>query len=264
MGRCLIQPILGIVRHLRGSETSVTTAPTETDGAIYGITGAIDRLQRLAMAIRQSPRTNEVERVRNFASKQPPDGFYNIILARIQYLFPEAERTLQVQLAESIIYRRHRLLWNRRHSKKLRRQRKQEAEEQSPKDEVRKRVAQARFNQNLPSDRPQRPFSGAMTESILSSTQISQRPLSQSWNKPPLRVPDAGGQEENRSTRSTNPHPRGQYPNRPPGTAGETKIICHYCLAEVDVPPAATTKWKDKLWRLATHLMINIKLQRSE
>ncbi len=36
-----------------------------------------------------------------------------------RFLFPAAEETLRTQLAKSVIYRRHRLLYNRRHAQKL-------------------------------------------------------------------------------------------------------------------------------------------------
>ncbi|KAJ2987333.1 hypothetical protein NUW58_g4567 [Xylaria curta] len=238
-----------IIRHSRGSASSITIIPPENDGAMYGISGAIDRLQRLAMAIRQSPRTDEVDRVRNFASKQPADGFYNIVLAMIQFLFGDAERALQNQLAETITYRRHRLLWNRRHSKKLGRQRKEKEEAQPLKKKQHKPVLEPELGQNSRTSSQPRFFSGAQTGSILSSTQFSQRPLGRILDKNLLRVQGASQQEENRSVRSSNPPPKAQYPERPPVAAGETKVMCQYCLTGIEIPITASEKLKDTIWR---------------
>ncbi|KAI3320651.1 hypothetical protein HD806DRAFT_505789 [Xylariaceae sp. AK1471] len=238
-----------IIRHAFSSTTSVATGPTENDGAMYGITGAINRLHRLAMAIRQSPRTDEVERVRNFASKQPPNGFYNIILVMIQYLFPDVEKTLRVQLAESIIYRRHRLLWNRRHSKKLGRQRREKEEDQPSKKKQDEPVTQPKFSQSLRASPQQRSSSRVKAKSILSSTQFTRRPLGQVMNRTLLRVQDVSQQEDTRTGRSSNPPPTAQYPDRPPVTAGETKAMCQYCLTEIEIPLAASDKMKETLWR---------------
>lgn len=108
-----------------------------TDGAIIGITGSIDRLSRLALMIRASSKTDEVDRVRRWSQNQKPDGFGEVILAMIKHrfsseIFSMAE-SLQVQLATSIVYRRNRLLYQTRHESKLRADRnKENISESSP------------------------------------------------------------------------------------------------------------------------------------
>ncbi|OCK87155.1 uncharacterized protein K441DRAFT_595416, partial [Cenococcum geophilum 1.58] len=148
----LMLAMLRVLRRNLERGNNTIRADNETvmiDGAIYGMTGAIDRLHRLATAIRQSPRTDEVERVLNFASKREPDGFSTFILAMIQYLFPDAEETLQTQLTESIIYRRNRLLWSLKHSKKLRYQRKDDEANEPVKEKTPAAIVLSEFNSSL-------------------------------------------------------------------------------------------------------------------
>ena len=219
---------------------------------MYGIIGAIDRLHRLAVAIRQSPMTDEVDRVRNFASKERPNGFPSIVSAMMQFLFPDTERTLQVLLVESIVYRRHRMLWSRRHSKKLRQQRRTEEDIQSVREGIATPRAERFSSENI-LDRGAQPQLPPQTEmqSVYSSTQPSKRLLGQ-IHKSLLRVQQEGQREDVRSARSSNPPPRAQYPELPSIPMGETKVSCQYCLNDIEIPPDATRTEKETLWMFVT------------
>jgi len=93
---------------------------TSIEAAIMnGIYGAIDRLDRLGLAIRQAPRTDEQARIQKFAKMHESDGFSVVVSELVQRSFPLAEQSLRTQLVESIPYRRYRLLWDLRHSRKL-------------------------------------------------------------------------------------------------------------------------------------------------
>ncbi|KAG4444052.1 hypothetical protein IFR05_000512 [Cadophora sp. M221] len=93
----------------------------ETIGALYGIVGSIDRLHRLAVRIRTSSKDNQTleERVTNFAKQLLPDGFKNAVYHILKYKFPKAEEELIMKLTKSIVFRRHRLMYQRHHYKKL-------------------------------------------------------------------------------------------------------------------------------------------------
>ncbi|KAK1763246.1 hypothetical protein QBC33DRAFT_248359 [Phialemonium atrogriseum] len=93
----------------------------EAKGALYGIVGSIDRLHRLAVRIRTSSRDDQKleERVAEFAKKLMPDGFGDIVWLILKYKFPKANEGLIEKLTKSIVFRRHRLLYQRHHYKKL-------------------------------------------------------------------------------------------------------------------------------------------------
>ncbi|KAL8375693.1 hypothetical protein RB595_007010 [Gaeumannomyces hyphopodioides] len=241
----------GLVHHARGRPANADMGAVEGDGAMYGIIGAVDRLHRLAVTIRQSPRADEVERVRNFASKQNPDGFPDTLSAIMQFLFPDAETTLQAQLVESIVYRRHRMLWSRRHSKKLGQQRKPE-EDSGPKEKktAKPRAEKQSFRQTVSAYDAQR--GEAETESVYSSTLASRRPGP--VHDRLLRVQQESQHEDHRSARSSNPPPRAQYPELP---AHEARISCPYCLSDIEFPPNAAPGKKKALW--IEHLIADLR-----
>ncbi|CZR58460.1 uncharacterized protein PAC_08352 [Phialocephala subalpina] len=93
--------------------------PTEPTGATYGIDGSIDRLHRLAVRIRQSSKDGLPERVRTFAKKLPSDDSEAIIREIIRFKYPQVNEELLTHLTRTVIYRRHRLMYIRRHQGKL-------------------------------------------------------------------------------------------------------------------------------------------------
>ncbi|KAM0549948.1 hypothetical protein ACHAPJ_009195 [Fusarium lateritium] len=239
----------GIALH----ETLETTGSekVEQDAAMYGIHGAVSRLQRLAMTIREAPKNDEVEevkRVRNFVSKRNPDGFSEVMTAMVQFLFPDIEKTFQSQLIDSITYRRHRLLWRRRHSQKLRHERQDKDADQA---EVETRNIPSRHSQaKIRSEGKKAGFRHPGPETVFSSTLPSQQLPKRSINKNLSRVQkDHQNQQEARSARSSNPPPRAIYPDRPQVSVDVPKVICKYCLEEVDMPPEATDQERDVIWR---------------
>ncbi|KAL2670054.1 hypothetical protein Neosp_014935 [[Neocosmospora] mangrovei] len=87
---------------------------------------AIDRLQRLAAIIRRSSTSTLSSRVKTFAVKSDVaenTEFNRLIRLRIKGVLPGISESLAGQLLESISHRRHRLLYQRRHQKKLGRHR---------------------------------------------------------------------------------------------------------------------------------------------
>src|SRR3569833_3335661 len=115
------------------SGSSADAVVAEEDRVMYGISGSIDRLHRLAIAIRRPLRTDEVERVETFAEKRDPDDFDKVIAAIIDFLFgAHAPQPLRDQLTRSILYRRTRLLYQRKHQAKLEKERPTEATHDFP------------------------------------------------------------------------------------------------------------------------------------
>ncbi|KAI8634154.1 hypothetical protein F5Y19DRAFT_412147 [Xylariaceae sp. FL1651] len=240
---------LSRVRHVPMQPANTKARPAEEDdGAMYGITGAIDRLHRLAVAIRQSPRTDEAERVRNFASKQEPDDFPSIISSMMLFLFHRAESTLRAQLVDSIVYRRHRMLWARRHVKKLGQQRKVDEDSQPASKNAADAQASRQKNRAPAHDAQQRYNSKAEMESAYSPTLPSRRSLGR-INKRLVQVQRQEAQYDDvRSARSSNPPPRAQYPKMPSVPDDKTKIVCQYCLGDFEFPPNASQAKKESLW----------------
>lgn len=187
----------------------------------------------------------------NFASKQAPDGFNGVVTAMIQFFFPEAETSLKTQLAESIVYRRHRMLWNRRHSQKLAYQRKLNSDIQHTSEKIAASGEDKPFRQELMvRGSRQQTSSTVIAGTTYSSTRPSLRPLIQ--NKMLRKIQQESQNEDSRSARSFNPPPTAQYPRFPGVAMGETKILCQYCLREVEIPLKATEKEKENIWKFVT------------
>ncbi|KAF2969199.1 hypothetical protein GQX73_g4309 [Xylaria multiplex] len=229
----LVMSMLQVLR--RNLEHNMSGTTLVGDASLYGITGAIDRLERLRVMITLPPLTDEIHHVREFAKRQAPDDFYDVTLMEMKFLFPEAEESLRVQLARSIVYRRHRILWIRMASKKLGHQR-VEKEDQPFKEEEKPAHA---------GNIHQRSTLGTETESSLSSTQHIQRQLGHRGDV----IFSAIKEEDNSGPRPSGCPPISQYPKRPLVKYGEQKVMCQYCLREVEMPPTATEEMMDVLWR---------------
>ncbi len=90
-------------------------------GALSGIVGSIDRLHRLAVRIRAASRDDRKleQRITQFAKQLPLDNFAEISRLILKSKFPQAEEGLIMKLKESLVFRRHRLLYQHHHQKKL-------------------------------------------------------------------------------------------------------------------------------------------------
>ncbi|GAP84977.2 putative serine threonine protein kinase [Rosellinia necatrix] len=237
----------GIIRHLINPAMGPSIEVPKSDGILYGITGSIDRLHRLAIAMQYPPRTDKVDRVRNFASKQAPDDFYDLILTRLEYVFPSAEKTLRAELAESIVYRRHRLLWTRRSSTMLAHQRVEKTENRPVEKEQEKASRSSKFGDDPHAGSTQQDsISGASNRGVLSSgqpSQLLQRADENSYHDQIV------GQEDNHSSCSSNSLPKARYPDPPLAGGDEERLVCEYCLQEIQLPLGGTDKARNAVWR---------------
>ncbi|EXU97495.1 hypothetical protein X797_009404 [Metarhizium robertsii] len=84
----------------------------ENDAAMFAITGAISRLERLVpmIQIHESPVAREALLIRRRIAREWGDKYAPYVSQLIQRLFPGAEPTLRAQLTLSILYRRGRLI----------------------------------------------------------------------------------------------------------------------------------------------------------
>lgn len=204
---------------------------------MIGITGSIDRLSRLALMIRASSKTDEVDRVRRWSQNQKPDGFDGVILAMINHRFSsetfDMAESLRVQLASSIVFRRNRLLYQARHEMKLRADRNEE-----------------NYSQSAPTVPLNTTFQKAL-ETVLEE-QVEQLPNQE--NLPPQQSGRAAASSPHThtatqrhrgkklgaaSTYSVNPHIAAQYPKLPPTE------ICELCGK---AQPREVLKY-EHLWR---------------
>lgn len=257
MHRCT----LGIEKHrlvdAKSDNVIANTAPRETkrdDGIMFGITGAIDRLDRLAKVIRHAPRSDEVERVRNFAAKQDAKSeasFSTIISSILRFIFPKAEETLRTQLAESIIYRRHRLLYNRRHSKKL-------AQQGRDKATLKPTGGKAPVSNTTPQRNPQldQKTGGsklAKTEDTLSSSLPSHRPIGVYPQQRPPR-PRHDKKKNTPAETGSSILPTARYPSRPKAAADTAEVQCPYCMSHVQISSDTGEQDQDPLWMFVSVL----------
>ncbi|EHK27111.1 uncharacterized protein TRIVIDRAFT_217707 [Trichoderma virens Gv29-8] len=90
-------------------------------GAMAGIVGSIDRLYRLSVSIRAPPTdySSPAERIIYFAKQLPRDGFEDMTSLILKSKFPKAEDRLITKLTKSVVFRRHRLLYQRHNNAKL-------------------------------------------------------------------------------------------------------------------------------------------------
>ncbi|KAH0593509.1 hypothetical protein MHUMG1_08647 [Metarhizium humberi] len=86
----------------------------ETDDALYGIAGAIIRLERLDQCIRnyESPAAREAREIRRLVATKWGDGSAALVWKLIHGRFPRAEPTLITQLVLSILHRRYRIIYH--------------------------------------------------------------------------------------------------------------------------------------------------------
>lgn len=86
----------------------------ETDDALYGITGAISRLERLGQYIwnYESPAAREAREIRRLIATKWGDGSAALVSKLINGRFPRAEPTLITQLVLSMLHRRYRIIYH--------------------------------------------------------------------------------------------------------------------------------------------------------
>ncbi|KAL8296014.1 hypothetical protein RB600_001481 [Gaeumannomyces tritici] len=90
--------------------------------ALNAIRDAIDRLHRVATIIRRSSTSSSASRVKDFSLKTDAvenAEFERLMLLRLKGLLPNASDSLVRQLVASVSYRRFRLMYQRRHQRKL-------------------------------------------------------------------------------------------------------------------------------------------------
>jgi hypothetical protein len=193
-------------------------------GPMYGIKGAIDRLNRMAAMIRGDPRADEVQVVRRFASKREPAGFLGVIMALTQYHFPKAPASLHLQLAKSVAYRRDWLLYQRQHSKKLAKPRTPRNVPPLPIIVEPEPASQDQAVRNT--------YPWSEIQSQISSTQPSIRNLDTHLLEN-LNLPEQSGasQQDVSSVYSRNPPPSGLYPTQPSVLEGQRETLCKFCQA---------------------------------
>ncbi|KAL2694699.1 hypothetical protein Neosp_001285 [[Neocosmospora] mangrovei] len=221
----MLQVLKRNLDYVDNPDTILPTAMTEGQkGPMYGIKGAIDRLNFMATMIVGDPRARELQDVRGFASKREPDGFLGVIMALTHYHFPQAPPSLHLQLAKSVAYRRNWLLYQQQHSRKL-------AKPRTPGVVLPLPV----IVESEPSGQDQAPrdtYPQSEIRSQLSSTQPSIRKISTDHLEK-LNIPQQGGasQQDVTSVYSRNPPPSGLYPTQLNVPEGQRETFCKFCQA---------------------------------
>lgn len=156
-------------------------------------------------------------------------------------LFPKSEETLRSQLAESVIYRRHRLLWDLSRSRKIVKELQEEDPVKSTTEET------LIFDPKLPQPREshmQQHRTAWSGEIIPSITERSGGELAVYAASP--------SRKDTRGTETTSRFlPPARYPDCPNISTGATKVQCPHCLKHVQIPNKGTHETPDSFWRFA-------------
>ncbi|SPO05897.1 uncharacterized protein DNG_08586 [Cephalotrichum gorgonifer] len=224
-------------------------ATAESDGAIIGITGSIDRLSRLALIIRASSKPEGVERILRSSRKREPDGFDDVIFALVKWRFPPVDPTdesLQVQLASSIIYRRNRLRYQFRHETKLSADRNDETESETVPTEP-PVATQKQSDTGQP----------ALAQRLAAKDTLLKQVLT---HRVPEGLREGGAKSDDASSsRSNNPFINAEYPQAPAVPPGHSDSKLHVdedlkpyvCISEQcgNLPPAFSTRqdWRNHM-----------------
>ncbi len=87
--------------------------------ALKAIEGAIDRLNRLGIAIRESSVTSRAARTKGFMEASSYNSFKELAYTAVRTLYPDTNHSLQDLLSTSIAERYARILSRRSHQQKL-------------------------------------------------------------------------------------------------------------------------------------------------
>ncbi|KAF8859778.1 hypothetical protein BDZ45DRAFT_673108 [Acephala macrosclerotiorum] len=218
-------------------ETEHTTEPI---GATYGIDGSIDRLHRLAVRIRQSSKDGLLERVRAFAKKLPSDDSEAIIGEIIRFKYPLVNEELLTHLTRTVLYRRHRLMYIRRHQGKLAHERDQPSQSilEATKPDLIHNIAQPTGDKTqLQPGVSKASFAGEYSETApsLMNTDV----YNQQDNVKQTRPSTTSGSVSSSLTGKI------IYPNPPINNFSSSHAICPFCFEEFLVTEFENTLW----WR---------------
>ncbi|KAK7917299.1 hypothetical protein PG985_010907 [Apiospora marii] len=153
--------------------------------SLDGMKESLDRLKRLATAIRNFSASDLASKLKAFAQKNPEDNeeFERLTRLHIQGLHPKMPSSLTDQLVASICYRRLRLLYQKYYQRKLDVGRKGKQDVTTcPQTLQHLAVPQAGFvEQSAETDHtqrdqdfPKKPLPAAINDSIMSTTNVSQ------------------------------------------------------------------------------------------
>lgn len=211
------------------------------------IGGALDRLQRLAVAIRRASTNDLASRVQSFRQNYSDDdrSFEEAALEAIKKEIPSISESLANQLASSVAFRTLRLRYQQRHHRKLSNRR--QVERKPPPTQAQKDAQVVRFQPLAEASKPYVPPPVEFelthqTESsdVLSTTTYShldarklQQDLSdtQSYSSGPSIKSLSGGKYV--------------YPRQPKAAEGAETCACTWCFEELKVSQLEIGGW----WR---------------
>lgn len=105
--------------HEHVESVSRKLTPHDVREIIYGVDGALTRLERLSVTIRQASKGGLSRKVETYAKKHDNGEFDRRIGIILSWLFKELDSGLAEQLRKSIVYRCYRLLYQRRHQQRV-------------------------------------------------------------------------------------------------------------------------------------------------
>ena len=111
----------GSTKDIRHSRTS-----SEENEILHGVEGSLDRLERLSIMIRQSSKNSESRKVTEFEKEYDDSEFVLLLSVILNHWFPNTDKGLSECIKKSILYRRYRILYERKHQSRIHEEREPE------------------------------------------------------------------------------------------------------------------------------------------
>lgn len=220
----------------------------------------MDRLSRLALMIRSSHKTSNVQSVLEYSRSRGPDGFDDLIMALIRWRFRSAKtencqaqfgmpQSLQFQLGSSIIYRRNRLIYELKRKKTLEADRRREDVSETTISELpedTQRIDLADEMKMRETDRISRRLPEAFPEGLNARSSPPKSLLQTILTGSMARIRQDDEATSYASTNcSINPRVAAAYPKAPEIPQGHEVVRCSICFK----PQPRKIVNDEKLWR---------------
>jgi hypothetical protein len=99
--------------------SSRTHNAIDLKAALYGVQGALVRLQRLSITIKRASTLGESRKVKEFAKRNKNEEFESRTELLVKWMFKDIPTSLLEQFCKSVIYRYYRLLYEQQHRTRI-------------------------------------------------------------------------------------------------------------------------------------------------
>lgn len=186
---------------------------------LEAVSAALDRLHRLATAIRRSSVESQKDKLLTKVWKSEEDSYFeNCIYTFVQGRFPSARESLLKQLTAALCFHRKRLLYQHRHNRKLANRRQNERQRKQDQLRLLSPMVQSRQPLSAAAHKFTPTVAMSNTDASIPNSQVP-RALRQ-FLKPALSVASTGSSVQGEAF---------YYPDPPPFAKEEKLHPCPYC-----------------------------------